>query len=193
LDAVKGLRWCVLAGRTLPRDRLHDDRAGRAEQDPPLLAVVSAVTTVVVLVGSRRALAKAVRTQGRRPPLHRPHRTSPAATGEDGCGGQRALGRPVATGPGRAQGADPRSGRAGGTVRVTPGGAPDWPSGGPWMRGSVACLPAPLGTRSLRTHPLTPDARPRPGETPVRTALSPRYLIRMKSEVQVLPGPPFGL
>jgi hypothetical protein len=35
-----------------------------------------------------------------------------------------------------------------------------------------------------------PDARARPGETPVRTALSPRYLIRMRALVQVLAGPP---
>jgi hypothetical protein len=47
-----------------------------------------------------------------------------------------------------------------------------------------------FGTRSLRTHPFTPDGRARPGETAVRTALSPRYLIRMRAEVQVLPGPP---
>jgi hypothetical protein len=31
---------------------------------------------------------------------------------------------------------------------------------------------------SIRTHPFAPDARGRPGETPVRTAVSPRYLIR---------------
>ena len=43
---------------------------------------------------------------------------------------------------------------------------------------------------AVRTHPFAPNARERPGKTPVRTALSPRYLIRMKSEVQVLPGPP---
>jgi hypothetical protein len=42
----------------------------------------------------------------------------------------------------------------------------------------------------VRTHPFAPDARVRPGETPVRTALSPRYLIRMRSQVQVLAGPP---
>jgi hypothetical protein len=53
-----------------------------------------------------------------------------------------------------------------------------------------AGLPVPLGTRPLRTHPFAPDARQRPGETPVRTALSPRYLIRMRSQVQVLAGPP---
>jgi len=41
----------------------------------------------------------------------------------------------------------------------------------------------------LRTHPLAPDARARPGETPLRTALSPRYLIRRRSQVQVLAGP----
>jgi hypothetical protein len=39
-------------------------------------------------------------------------------------------------------------------------------------------LPAPLGTRSLRTHNFAPDARRRPAETAIRTALSPRYLIR---------------
>jgi hypothetical protein len=33
-------------------------------------------------------------------------------------------------------------------------------------------LPAPLGTRSPRTHPLAPDARRRPGKTPIRPALS---------------------
>ena len=54
-------------------------------------------------------------------------------------------------------------------------------------------LLALLGTRSLRTHPFAPYGRQRPGKTAVRTALSPRYLIRMKSEVQLLPGPPFGL
>jgi hypothetical protein len=50
-------------------------------------------------------------------------------------------------------------------------------------------LSAPLGTRSLRTHYFAPDGRQRPGETPVRTALSPRLLIRMRSQVQVLAGP----
>ena len=38
----------------------------------------------------------------------------------------------------------------------------------------VECLPAPLGTKSLRTHNFAPDARRRPGKTPLRTALSPR-------------------
>jgi hypothetical protein len=56
----------------------------------------------------------------RRAPLHRPHPTAPAGTGEDRCGGPPALGRPAATGSGPAQGADPRSGRTGRTVRVTP-------------------------------------------------------------------------
>jgi hypothetical protein len=42
----------------------------------------------------------------------------------------------------------------------------------------------PLEAGSLRTHPFAPDARARPGKTPVRTALSPRYLIRMRSLVQ---------
>jgi hypothetical protein len=41
----------------------------------------------------------------------------------------------------------------------------------------------------VRTHPFAPDARKRPGKTPVRTALSPRYLIRMRPLVQVQPGP----
>ena len=41
----------------------------------------------------------------------------------------------------------------------------------------------------VRTHPFAPDARRRPGKTPVRTALSPRYLIRMRPLVQVQPGP----
>jgi hypothetical protein len=39
----------------------------------------------------------------------------------------------------------------------------------------------------VRTHPFAPDARKRPGKTPVRTALSPRYLIRMRSQI---PSPP---
>jgi hypothetical protein len=50
--------------------------------------------------------------------------------------------------------------------------------------GTVALL-ALFGTRLLRTHPFAPDARQRPGKTPVRTALSPRYLIRMRALVQV--------
>src|SRR5215207_859281 len=54
----------------------------------------------------------------------------------------------------------------------------------------TAALLALLRTRLLRTHPFAPDARQRPGKTPVRTALSPRYLIRMRSQVQVLAGPP---
>src|SRR4029453_5885178 len=51
-------------------------------------------------------------------------------------------------------------------------------------------LLVPLETRSLRTHPFASNARARPGETPVRTAPSSRYLIRMRSQVQVQPGPP---
>jgi hypothetical protein len=35
-----------------------------------------------------------------------------------------------------------------------------------------------LGRGAVRTHPFAPDARRRPGKTAVRTALSPRYLIR---------------
>jgi hypothetical protein len=62
-------------------------------------------------------------------------------------------------------------------------GAPDGRVGQPG-------LPAPLGTNPLRTHPFAPYGRQRPGKTAVRTALSPRYLIRMRSQVQVLAGPP---
>src|SRR4029453_9058257 len=43
---------------------------------------------------------------------------------------------------------------------------------------------------NVRTHYFTPDGRARPGKTPVRTAVSPRLLIRMRSQVQVLAGPP---
>src|ERR687897_3203170 len=53
----------------------------------------------------------------------------------------------------------------------------------------TAALLALFRTRLLRTHPFAPDARQRPGKTPVRTALSPRYLIRMRPLVQVQPGP----
>src|SRR5215207_6934465 len=42
----------------------------------------------------------------------------------------------------------------------------------------TAALLALFRTRLLRTHPFAPDARQRPGKTAVRTALSPRYLIR---------------
>jgi exodeoxyribonuclease V alpha subunit len=42
-----------------------------------LYTAVTRATKLVVLVGSRHALAKAVRTRGRRPPLHRPHPTAP--------------------------------------------------------------------------------------------------------------------
>jgi hypothetical protein len=37
----------------------------------------------------------------------------------------------------------------------------------------------------VRTHPFAPDGRGRPGKTPVRRALSPQYLIRMRPLVQV--------
>jgi hypothetical protein len=50
----------------------------------------------------------------------------------------------------------------------------------------IAYLPAPLGTRSPRTHYFAPDGHARPGKTPVRTALSPRLLMRMRPEVEVL-------
>jgi exodeoxyribonuclease V alpha subunit len=62
-----------------------------------LYTAVTRAKRIVVLVGSKRALAKAVRTPGRRASLHRPHPTAPAGTGEDGCGDQPALGRPAAT------------------------------------------------------------------------------------------------
>jgi hypothetical protein len=61
-------------------------------------------------------------------------------------------------------------------------GAPDGRVGQPG-------LPAPLGTNPPRTHPFAPYGRQRPGKTAVRTALSPRYLIRMRPLVQVQPGP----
>ena len=54
-----------------------------------------------------------------------------------------------------------------------------------WRHG----LPAPLGTSPLRTHPFTPDAQQRPGETPVRTALSPRYLISLGAALRRRPFP----
>jgi hypothetical protein len=60
----------------------------------------------------------------------------------------------------------------------------------PTTRMDSLALLALLRTRLLRTHPFAPDAQRRPGETAVRTALSPRYLIRMRSQVQVLAGPP---
>jgi hypothetical protein len=43
-----------------------------------LYTAVTRAKQIVVLVGSRRALAKAVRHPGRRPPLHRPDRPAPA-------------------------------------------------------------------------------------------------------------------
>ena len=50
--------------------------------------------------------------------------------------------------------------------------------------------PPPRLSGAVRTHPFAPDGRRRPGETPLRTALSPRYLIRMRPLVQVQSGPP---
>src|SRR4029453_7594729 len=41
----------------------------------------------------------------------------------------------------------------------------------------------------VRTHYFTPDGRTRPAKMPGCTAVSPRLLIRMRPEVQVLPGP----
>jgi hypothetical protein len=58
--------------------------------------------------------------------------------------------------------------------------------------GPIPCSASgdPSWARAVRTHPLTPYGRARPGKTALRTALSPRYLIRMRSQVQVLAGPP---
>ncbi len=57
------------------------------------------------------------------------------------------------------------------------------------MRGSVTWFACTAWNVSLRTHNFPPDARARPGKTPVRTARSPRLLIRMRPPVQVQPGP----
>jgi hypothetical protein len=132
---------------------------------------------------------------GRRPPLHHPCRTVPAGTDQDRCGSgsQPALGGPTAASSGRAQGADPRLGRTGRTVRVTPGRAGSAILESP-TRGVVQPgLSAPLGTRPLTANNFAPDVRERPGEMPVRMALSLGLPIRMKSEVQLLPGPLSGL
>jgi hypothetical protein len=74
------------------------------------------------------------------------------------------------------------------------------PPGSPITLRTTGCrltLPAPMALRRcagpdevVRTHPFASDARAQPGKTPLRTALSPRYLIRMRSQVQVLAGPP---
>ena len=61
-----------------------------------------------------------------------------------------------------------------------------------WGRPSLCRRQVESGL-DVRTHPFAPYSRQRPGETPVRTALSPRLLIRMRPEVQVLPGPPPAL
>jgi hypothetical protein len=65
------------------------------------------------------------------------------------------------------------------------------PPGSPITLPATGCrltLTAPMALRRcagpdevVRTHPFAPDARTRPGKTPVRTAFSPRYLIRMRS------------
>jgi Trypsin len=52
--------------------------------------------------------------------------------------------------------------------------------------GVLACLHH-FDEPSLRTHPFVPDARQRPGKTPVRTALGPRYLVGSKREVVAEP------
>jgi hypothetical protein len=74
------------------------------------------------------------------------------------------------------------------------------PPGSPIALPATSCghtLPVVIAPRpcagsggDVTTHYFTPDGRRRPGETPVRTALSPRLLIRMRSQVQVLAGPP---
>jgi hypothetical protein len=43
-----------------------------------------------------------------------------------------------------------------------------------------------------RAHYFAPYGRARPAKTQGCTAVSARLLIRMKSEVQLLPGPPSG-
>src|SRR5215217_8284019 len=64
-----------------------------------------------------------------------------------------------------------------------------------WRRiGPLACPQLRLPVRALvgrkvRAHYLAPDGRVRPAKTPGRTAVSPRLLIRMRSQVQVLAGP----
>jgi exodeoxyribonuclease V alpha subunit len=80
-----------------------------------IYTAVTRAKRMVVLVGSRRALGAGQGSSdpGRRPPLHRPHRTAPAGTAGDGCGGQPVLERPASTGSGRAQ----RSGSAIGSGR----------------------------------------------------------------------------
>jgi UvrD-like helicase C-terminal domain len=84
-----------------------------------LYTAVTRAKRLVVLVGSRRALAKAVRTRARSAATP-PSPNGSSRTGEDRCGSQPALGGPAATGCGRARGADPRSGGADRTVRVPP-------------------------------------------------------------------------
>src|SRR4029453_13340510 len=51
--------------------------------------------------------------------------------------------------------------------------------------------PDALAPRSLfRAHYFAPDGRSRPGKRPVPTAVSPQFLIRRRSQVQVMAGPP---
>jgi hypothetical protein len=85
-----------------------------------LYTAVARAKQIVVLVDSKRALAKAVRTQGA-------GRRYTALTERLQQGRARTVaainppwGRPAATGSGPARGADPRSGQASRTVRVTP-------------------------------------------------------------------------
>ena len=85
-----------------------------------LYTAVTRAKRIVVLVGSKTRPGQSGPDPRRRASLHRPHRTAPAGTGEDGHGGRPAVRRPAAAGSGRAQEADPRSGQAGRTVRVTP-------------------------------------------------------------------------
>ena len=78
-------------------------------------------------------------------------------------------------------------------------GCRHWGRRHPWTR------TAPSGRAGPQHQQARPPQRPwryagvpdgrrqRPGKTAVRTALSPRYLIRMRPEVQVLPGPPLSL
>jgi hypothetical protein len=75
---------------------------------------------------------------------------------------------------------------------------PAAPSPCRWRIGPLACPQLRLPVRALvgrnvRAHYLAPDGRLRPAKTPGRTAVSPRLLIRMRPEVQVLPGPPLAM
>jgi hypothetical protein len=154
-----------------------------------LYTAVTRAKRIVVLVGSRRALAKAVQTQGagrrytaltERLQQGRARRLRwSAGLGRAGCNGFRSS--PTsgsAIGSGRRDG----QGDARAAHQLGHQGVAD--------EGSVTCFACTAWNDSLRTHYFMSDAQRRPGKTPLRTALSPRLLIRMRSQVQVLAGPP---